>query len=487
MTTNFKKSGVAIREIRLGSITGYEGKAKDLVEKSQTGAIRERDRKFTQCGTCSSFCATLQLSLIRDTAVINHAPVGCAGDFSMFNLYMRYGLTKRGLKVSNANLVSTNLSEHDTVFGAVEKLYDSIIDTFRRFNPKAIFVTASCVSGIIGEDIESVIDQAEKEIGIPVVSVNCEGFRSQIWATGWDAAYGAILQKLVKPAKCKRSDLVNIITFIGDDYFSELLTPLGLKTKLIVPFQSVEDLETLSEAAATVQMCPTLGTYFAHGLEKVYGVPEIKVPPPYGISATDEWLREIGRVTGKESEAEQLIVSGRKEIESELAEFRKRFSGLKAFVAAGPAHGHSYMSVLQDLGFDLIGSCMFHHDPKLDHGSAAGETLQHVVKSYGDVSYGVCNKQSFELVNLILKLKPDVLVIRHPSLIVWGAKLGIPTFFVDDEHLALGYKGLLRYGEIIPDWLKNPSIERTLAEHTKLPYTKWWLEQKPFSFLGEVQ
>jgi nitrogenase molybdenum-iron protein alpha chain len=119
------------------------------------------------------------------------------------------------------------------------------------------------------------------------------------------------------------------------------------------------------------------------------------------------------------------------------------------------------MCVLQDLGMKLVGSCMLHHDQRLDHGDSSADTLGHVVRTHGDVPFGVCNKQSFELVNLISKLKPDVLVIRHPSLVVWGAKLGIPTFFVDDEHLALGYRGLLRYGRKISDWLRNPAIERT--------------------------
>ena len=99
--------------------------------------------------------------------------------------------------------------------------------------------------------------------------------------------------------------------------------------------------------------------------------------------------------------------------------------------------------------------------------------------------YSVCNKQFYELVNLLRKLKPDVVLARHPSLILSSAKLGIPTFFVDDEHLGLGYRGLLRYGRKIGDWLRNPSIERNLSRFTRLPYTHWWLEQNPYSFVEE--
>ena len=476
-------AGVPNRERRLGSITGYDGTALDLLALSQNGGVPEQGRSFSQCSTCSSFCSTLQLSLVQEAVVINHAPVGCAADFPMFNLYNRYGLLKRGMKVSNAHLVSTNLNESDVIFGAAAKLHETIREAFRRFAPKAIFVTASCASGIIGEDLDSVLAEAEAEIGIPVAAVHCEGFRSQVWATGWDAAYHAILQKIVKPPKTKRPELINVITFIGDDYFAELFEPLGLKSNLIVPYLSIDQLERLSEAAATAQMCSTLGTYFAAGLEKRFGVPEVKAPPPYGLAGTDAFLRELGRIVRKERAVEDLITAERAAIAGELEDLRAQFSGLRAFVAAGPAHGHSFMSVLQDLGMNLVGSCMSHHDPRLDHGDAAGDSLRHVVRTHGNTRLGICNKQSFELVNLIRRLEPDVLVMRHPSVVVWGAKLGIPTFFVDDENFSVGYRGLARYGRKIANWLRNPSLERTLARHTRLPYTDWWLEQHPFSFL----
>jgi nitrogenase molybdenum-iron protein alpha chain len=482
-------SEVVIRERRLGSITGYEGTAQDLLARSHDGSVVDRTRSFSQCGTCSSLCSTLQLSLIQDAVVINHAPLGCAADFPMFNLYNRYGLLKRGMSVNNARLISTNLDESDVIFGATAKLLETIREAHRRYHPSAIFVTASCASGIIGEDLDSVLREAEVELGIPVAAVHCEGFRSQVWATGFDAAYHAILEKIVKPPKTKRPELINVITFLGDDYFAELFEPLGLKSNPIVPYLSIENLARISEAGATAQMCATLGTYFAAGLERRFGVPEVKSPPPYGLAGTDAFLRELGRILGKEREVESFIAAERAAIADELQELRAEFTGVKAFVAAGPAHGHSFMSVLQDLGMVLVGSCMFHHDPHFDNGDIAGDSLNHVVKTHGNVRLGICNKQSFELVSLIRKLKPDVLVMRHPSVVVWGAKLGIPTFFIDDENYSVGYRGLVRYGRKIRDWLRNPAIERTLARHTRLPYTEWWLERgrDPFTFLAEPQ
>jgi nitrogenase molybdenum-iron protein alpha chain len=69
--------------------------------------------------------------------------------------------------------------------------------------------------------VSSVSDQLQKELGIPVAAVHCEEFRSQVWATGFDAAYQALLYNVIKLPKQKRSNIVNIITFWGDDVFKE--------------------------------------------------------------------------------------------------------------------------------------------------------------------------------------------------------------------------------------------------------------------------
>jgi nitrogenase molybdenum-iron protein alpha chain len=484
MAVNIKNSEVPIREQRLGSISGYQGTVGDLCRRSQTGTLVDQDRSFTQCTSCSSVTAICQLAMIQDAAVVNHAPLGCAGDFGNFNFINRSGQHKRGWKLANARLISSNLRENDMVFGGAAKLHEAIQAAFSRYQPKAIFITTSCASGIIGEDIEGLADKAEAELGIPIIPVYCEGFKSKIWATGFDAAYHGILRKVVKPAAQKRPEVINIINFWGDDIFTELLGKIGLVPNYVVPFSSIVQLEKLSEAGATVQICSTLGTYLAAGLEEQFGVPEVKAPPPYGVAGTDAWLRELGKVTHKEQEVEMLITSEKAAIAAELAELKTKLKGVRGFVSAGAIHGHSLISVLKELGLEVVGGCVWHHDQKFDHGDERADSLQHIITHYGDVNFGVCSKQSFELVNLLNRLKPDIFVVRHNGMAVWGAKLGIPTFLMGDEHFGFGYRGLINYGQKIVDTIANPAYVKNLAAHTKLPYTAWWLQQEPYSFMG---
>lgn len=488
MGINIKSPEVEIRESRLCSNNGFSGTAKELCHKSKKNKLCQRNRSFSQCLECSSSRALSMLVMIRDAAVINHGPLGCSADFAEFNFTNRAEQIRRNLPLKNVKLLSTNLQEKDMIYGGEAKLKEAIRDAYVRFRPKAIFVTASCASGIIGDDVSGITDELEKEIGIPVVYVSCEGFKSQIWATGFDSAFHAIVRKIVKPPVKKKKDLINIINFWGSDIFTDLFARMGLKANYIVPFTTIHQLSRISEAAATVQVCSTLGTYLAAALEQEYGVPEIKSPPPYGLKGTDEFFRELGRVTGKKKEAELLIKNEREIIEEELEEIRGKLKGKRAYISAGAAHGHSLLALLSDLEMEVVGAGIFHHDPHYDNGDDRSDALKHVVETCGDIkNFSVCNKQVFEMVNVLNRLKPDLLVVRHGGLSVWGVNLGIPTLLIGDEQFGIGYKGLINYGKKILDVLSTKDFVKNIAEHSELPYTNWWMQQDPYLFLGREQ
>jgi len=475
---------VEIRERRLGSITAWSGRAGDLVEASRAGALREGSRSFEQVAACASGCATLNLVTIDDAVVINHAPLGCAGVAARYNRCRRIGRTKRDQEPNNLPLVSTDVTERDTILGATGKLVETIRVAVAERKPSAVFVTTSCASGIIGEDIEGAIAEAEAETGIPVVQVDCAGFKSRIWANGFDAAYDALLRRIVKPAEKRDPDRINIVCFSGSrGPLDELLLPVGLKPDPIVQFKTIAEIERLSEAAATVGVCPTLSSWLADGLERRFGVPKVQAPPPYGLRATDAWLRALGAVTGRSERVEAHIRAEHAAIETELADLRTKLAGKRVFVSAGSAQGHNFISAINDLGMRLVGGCSSHHDPSLDNLVPEADSLANAVAERPDVPYGVCNKQAYQLLNMINRLKPDIAIMRHPGLVFWPAKLGIPTAYFEDEHFGLGYRGLIRLGRALLDRLDNPALERSLARRARLPFTDWWMERDATHFL----
>lgn len=481
---NLKLPAVEIRELRTNSITGYDGNAKDLVEKAHSTGLKDIERGFQQCAGCSITKAACMTVLIQDAAVIEHGPIGCSTCLHDFNFtYMVNGKLRGVGAPTQRKIFSTNLQEKDTVYGGTRKLEKTIHDVYERTHPNAIFVLSTCASAIIGDDIESVCDAAEDELGIPIVSIVCEGFRTRVWTTGFDAAYHGIARKLIEKSDKRDETKINVINFWGGDRFTEWFAPFGCKPNYITPYSTVNTLKHSGDAAATVLACSTLGSYLANVLETEFGVPEIETAPPYGIAQTDRWFRALGKVLHKEDIAEKVIAEKKEKYIPKIEELREKLKGLKAYVTGGAAHGHALLSVLGELGIEAVGASIFHHDAVFDSKRVENDQLKERVEDFGDVKhYRVCSKQEYELANALGKLKPDILLSRHGGMTLWGAKYGIPSLLVGDEHLSMGYEGILDYGERILDTIENDEFVKNLQKHAINPYTKWWLMQNPDYF-----
>ncbi|MCI2041153.1 MAG: nitrogenase, partial [Clostridium luticellarii] len=394
MKFNLNTSVVKTREERLGTIIGWKtGKASELSRDSSytcagcrgNGGKRlcETIGPFTQGSGCSEQMVECQAGNIRDAVLIQHAPVGCGTGQACYNSIYRNGLAIRNLPVENIKIINTNIKETDMVFGALGKLEQSIEDAWNRHHPKAIFIATSCATGIIGEDVDSVASKMQKKLKIPVIPMYCEGFRSKHWSTGFDATQHGILRQLVRKKPKKQEDLVNVINLWGSDVFTPMLAELGLRVNYVVDLATVEDLKQLSEAAATVGFCYTLSSYLAAGLEEEFGVPEIKAPQPYGIAGTDAWIRELARVTHREKRAEEYIEREHRRIAPRLEELRKLLKGKKGYVATGSAYSHGLIAVLKELGIEVDGSLVFHHDPVYDSNAPQKNSLKFLVDNYG--------------------------------------------------------------------------------------------------------
>ena len=482
MSYFFNTPGVEVRERRLHSVITYDGTAKGLYEKSMAGGPAPADRSYSQCSCCMASTA-VAVAHIRDVALVCHAPIGC--DAGMFELVLqaRGSAQSRNLEPFDLHIISVNLVEKDTIFGATEKLKEAIREADRRFSPRAVMVTTSCATGIIGDDIESVVEEMEAELGYPVAPVYCEGFKSKIWSTGFDAAFHAILRKLVKPPRQKQSDLINVFNFEGSDTFTPLLARMGLRVNFLTCLASLEQLATISEAACSVSICETLSMYISAVLEEKYAVPEIKAPSPYGLNWTDAWLRAIGKALGRENEAEKVIAEEQEAWLGEIASMREQLRGTRMYVITGDSFAHNLANIGKSLGLEVIGATALHHDLRTDN-PASVNTLNALIESGGDIqNFTVCNMQPYQVVKILRKLKPDVMLCRHEGLTAIASKLGIPSLFEGDANYSTGYAGVARMGQRILEALQTKKLLENVARHAELPYTDWWLEEAdPFYF-----
>ncbi len=500
MKINLKTPVVESREQRLGTIIAWDGKASDLSKESayargncentcgdKARRLCEMEGPFTQGSVCSEQMVECQAGHVRNAVLIQHSPIGCGAGQVIYNSIYRNGLALRNLPVENQHVICTNLLEEDMVYGGAAKLEQSIRDAWERNHPKVIFIATSCATGIIGDDVDGIASQLEEELKIPVIPLHCEGFKSKHWSTGFDATQHGIVRQIVRKQPKRQEDLVNVINLWGSDIFTPMLAELDLRVNYVIDLATVEDLEQLSEAAATVGFCYTLSSYMAAALEQEFGVPEIKAPQPYGFAGTDAWLRELARVTNRVEKAEAYIAREHARIAPRLAELRELLKGKKGYVATGSAYAHGLIAVLRELGVEVDGSLVFHHDPVYDSQDPRQDSLVHLVDNYGDVPFfSVSNRQQHQFYGLLKRVNPDFILIRHNGLAPLASRMGIPAAPLGDEHHSLGYQGIINLGESILDILAHKKFHQDLAAHTKLPYKQWWLDQKdPFVLAKE--
>lgn len=500
MPINLRTTEAETREQRLGTITLWEGTASQLARDSafthgcakgcDNGGRRlcEQSVPFAQASMCAETIAVTNATIIQDSVVIQHSPIGCAASQSFTCRYYRDLAQRRGWPLENPQSMCTNLTEQDMVFGGIAKLEQAIREAWKRHHPKVIFIATSCATGIIGDDVDSAAQELETELDTPIVPLHCEGFKSKHWSSGWDVIEHGILRRLVRPnPPRKKNDLINVIHLGGPDVFTPLLGPLGLRVNLVMGGSALERLAEMSEASATATMCFVL-SYLATGLEQEFGVPEIKAPLPYGLDATDEWLREIARITHREDRVEAVIAGERARIAPELERLRRALSGKKGFIAAGAAFAHGLLADLRELGVTVDSAYSFHHDPSTDSKDSRQDSLTHLVDTWGDIpNFTVSPDQHFQAHAALQRARPDFVICRHSgTMAVLAGRMGIPVLPIFYSNDGLGYEGLLTIGRAILRVLPRGRFYQDVAAHSHFPYQRWWLEQtNPFALSAE--
>ncbi len=313
--------------------------------------------------------------------------------------------------------------------------------------------------------------------GIRIAAVHCEGFKSRIWATGFDISDHAVLSEIVEPPKQKRNT-INFKNFYESERpeIVRMFHEFDLDPVFLYCNSSVEELRHLSEAEATTCICGTLGNYLGNGLEEQYGVPYIRTINPLGIVGFETWLREIGRVTHRSEKIEAYIARERAKYIPQIEEVKKKLKGLRAVLGMGPGYTFEVSRVLNELGIEVVWALAWHYDKKYENGDVP-PSMKYLLDNGVDYGASVSDQQNYEVMNILHRYQPDLYLSRHPGSTVWAIKNGTPAVYVADEYMIFGYKHTLEFANAILDAIQNRSFEENLANHVKLPYTDWWYEQ----------
>lgn len=491
------------REQRAHGTNIYYGKASKLLDDAINENVHIKERKFQQSGGCVlNFYLAVRVSTIRDAVVIFNAPVGCSSSALGYRELFRGVPEELGRPAHyKLNWMTTNLQQDDVVYGAGEKLRKTILEAQERYNPKAIFILTSCTTGIIGEDIEGTVEEVQPEVDATIVPVHCEGVRSRLVQTGYDAFWHAVLKYLVKEPEKKQKDLVNVASMLSYTWqdrleIKRLLGKLGLRVNFIPEFATVEQFEKLSEAAVTAPICPTFTDYLSRGLEQKFGVPYFLYPTPTGFANTDEWLRNIAKYTGKEKEVEELIKEEHAKWEPKLNNIRNKFldiarerkTGEKIRVLGALGQGRlvSQMPYFDELGLQAPAAMSQDFDELLI------DELADIIERTGDFNIMVNTFQAAEQANVTSNLKPDLTLTCPFQGGSWKRDTQVTRIHSlrgdpDPASAQTAYSGAVAFGEFLLKAFQNKSYQKTLSEKSKPAYKDWWYEQdNPLYFVEDI-
>ncbi|MDR0817616.1 MAG: nitrogen fixation protein NifE [Clostridiales Family XIII bacterium] len=475
-------SGVREQREDTVTVTDWGGSAGEAAELFGQGCMNRGDRSFMQGLQCQQINSVMALLSMDDSAFVVHSPLGCSGCCSMANDWFRVGQLHRGnFQLHNARIIVTNLDEKDVVLGGVDKLEKAIRLANERHNPKIIFIFTSCASGIIGDDIDSVARELQPETDAIIVPIHCEGFKSKVCASGYDASFIAFTKYLLEgqPKQEKVEGLLNLfapptVSYMDQIEIERILSEIGLEVNYIPFYSSLEKIRRIPQAQASTAICKVFADEFMKELEDTYDIPYAHTIMPIGTRNTDRWLRGVAKIMGKEAEAEAYIAKEKEQIAPLVADLRRRLEGKTVFICGGTGRSFAAAALIDDFGMKLVGM----ETPVYDENTQ--EDTEKLTQLYGDYTLGVGNMMPFEQVNLLHKLQPDVFI----GIPIWAARMGFPTSHVlDIKRPTLGYRNLVYLGNKIASQIENPGLNKQISKYASLPYKQSWYETDTFRFV----
>lgn len=305
---------------------GCGGNGMKCDTNSVSGAVSQR-----ACVYCG---ARVVLNPITDAFHIVHGPIGCAS----------YTWDIRGSLSSGEDLYrnsfSTDLREQDIIFGGEKKLEAAIDEVAVKYQPKLIFVYATCIVGVIGDDVEAVCRKMSSRYSIRVIPVKSPGFSGNK-STGYKIACNAIMELLSphKPAKQRGVNILGDFNLAGELWIvKEYLSRMGIP--VISTITGDADYDTLIQAPSAelnIVQCAGSSTYLASRMEEELGLPYIKISF-YGIEDTVDSLIRIAEALQDETARKIAIEFGKAETErlqKFIADYRAKLLGKKAAIYVG--------------------------------------------------------------------------------------------------------------------------------------------------------
>jgi nitrogenase molybdenum-cofactor synthesis protein NifE len=355
--------------------------------------------------------------------------------------------------------------ENDVIFGGEKKLYKAILDLAERYKDqaKAIFVYATCVTAMTGDDVEAVCTAASEKVAIPIIPVNTPGFIGD--KNIGNRLAGEIMFKYVigttEPPFLGEYpiNLIGEYNIAGDLWgMLPLFDRLGIQVLSCFSGDAkFEELRYAHRAKLNIIICSKSLTNLAKKMQKTFGMPYLE-ESFYGMTDTAKALRDIAReldniVNGLEKRVmqdrvERLIAEEEGKCRAAIAPYRARLEGKTAVLFTGGVKTWSMVNSLTELGVEVLAA------------GTQNSTLEDFYRMKGLMHKDAQIIEDTSTAGLLAVMRE-----KMPDLIVAGGKtkflaLKTKTPFMDinhgRSHPYAGYEGMVTFSRQLDMTVNNP-------------------------------
>ncbi|WP_018240499.1 nitrogenase iron-molybdenum cofactor biosynthesis protein NifE [Ensifer sp. BR816] len=419
-------------------------------------------------GGCAFDGAKIVLQPITDVAHLIHAPLACEG-----NSWDNRGAASSGPTLWRTSF-TTDLTELDVVMGQGErKLFKAIREIKEKHAPPAIFVYSTCVTALIGDDIEAVCKRAAEKFGLPVVPVNTPGFVGSK-NLGNKLAGEALLDHVigtVEPDDIGPFD-INILgefNLSGEFWLVKpLLDRLGIRVRACIPGDArYLDVASAHRARAAMMVCSTALINLARKMEERWDIPFFE-GSFYGITDTSEALRQIAKLLvnkGADLElierTETLIAEEEAIAWEKLEAYRPRLEGKRVLLNTGGVKSWSVAHALMEIGVEIVGTSV---------KKSTVEDKERIKQILKDENHMFESMPARELYDMLSEDKADIMLSGGRTQFI-ALKAKTPWLDINQErqHPYAGYEGMVELVRQIDLAIHNP-IWRQVREPAPWEY-----------------
>lgn len=338
-----------IHELLNESACSHSKEKKSSCNKAKPGATS---------GGCAFEGAQISLFPYADVVHLVHSPATCIGA----SWETRATLSSFEGENNTSLGYTTDINTNDVIFGGDKKLTEAIDYIVEHKDPKGIFVYETCVSAMIGDDMDSTCARMQKKHGIPIVVIHSPGF---VGGKNLGSRLGgeSVLHQLIGTKEPKEIhpfgiNLIGEYNVTGDMWqYTPILEKIGIKVvSTLAGDGRIENIQMAHRAKLNVIVCAKSLISLTRKMQEKYGIPFISISF-YGKRDTSNAIRSIVNAFGDETlskRAEKIIKQEEEKLERELIPYRKILQGKRAILNTGGNKSWSIASALQDIGIEVV-------------------------------------------------------------------------------------------------------------------------------------